>query len=399
MKLDYKKTFILGFGFFAVSLVWPLYNTYIPLFLRDYLDSQFLINGIMTLDNLLAVSLIPIIAAMSDNTNTRFGRRMPYLMVGIPLAALMFVLVPMYTSFWYLIVTLFVLNISMAIFRAPTVALMPDITPVELRSEANGVINFMGGLAAVIVLAAGSLLFDVNKLLPFALTSVLMIFALFVLMRFIKEPTIAVKAKEDKVNIVHSVKEILVAKDRSIIYALLAVFFWFVGYQGIQATFSNYCVEFLGLPKSQPGLILAVFAATFLIFSIPAGFIGKRFGKKKTLIAGLIGDTVVFLLLAFIGTQFPYNQTTFMILMALAGFFWALININSYPLIVGMTSESHIGTYTGLYYFASSLAAILGPLFLGAFIDIIDFGVMFPLTGLAYVIAIICMLRVNSSKN
>lgn len=387
LKLDYKKTFILGFGFFAISLVWPLYNVYVPIFLRDFLDSQFQINAIMVLDNILAVSLIPFIGSLSDRTNTRFGRRMPYLMVGIPISALMFVLLPQYTSFLNFMIVLTIINFSMAIFRAPTVALMPDITPPPLRSKANGIINFMGGLASVLVLMGGSFLYDANRLYPFILTAILMFFALFMLIKFIKEPKIGVKSEKQKIKIIAAVKEIIKDNDKTTLFILLAIFFWFVGYQGVEATFSNYCVYFLGLTVSRSSFILSIFAGSFLAFAIPAGFIGSKLGKRKTILIGLTGDMVVFILLAMIGTILPFIEMVMLILMAIGGFFWALVNINSYPMVVAMTSEEKIGTYTGLYYFSSSLAAILGPLFLGGVIDLTSFKSMFIFTALAYAIA------------
>ena len=387
LKLNYKKTFILGFGFFAISLVWPLYNVYVPIFLRDFLDSQFQINAIMTLDNILAVSLIPFIGALSDRTHTKFGRRMPYLIIGIPISALMFILLPQYTSFLNFMIILTIINFSMAIYRAPTVALMPDITPPPLRSKANGIINFMGGLASALVLIGGSFLYDANKIYPFLLTAILMFFALFMLIKFIKEPKIGVKSEEQKINIIASIKEIIKDNDKTTLFILLAIFFWFVGYQGVEATFSNYCVYFLGLSASRSSFILGFFASSFLIFAIPAGFIGSKLGKRKTILIGLSGDIVVFIILATIGTILPFNETAMLILMAVGGFFWALVNINSYPMVVAMTSEEKIGTYTGLYYFSSSLAAILGPLFLGGVIDLTSFKLMFIFTALAYVIA------------
>lgn len=395
MKLDIKKTFILGLGFFAVSLVWPLYNIYVPIFLRDFLDSQFQINAIMTLDNVLAVSLIPFIASLSDRTQTRFGRRMPYLIIGIPLSAIAFIMLPNYSGFLSFMLIITILNFSMAIYRAPTVALMPDITPAPLRSEANGIINFMGGLASVFVLIGGSFLYKTNKNLPFVLTAILMLFALAMLIRFIKEPKIGVEAKEDRVNLRASIKEIIVDSDKSTALILLAIFFWFVGYQGVEATFSNYCVQFLGLEVTDASLILGFFALSFLAFAIPAGFIGTRFGKRKTILVGLIGDTVVFLSLFTIGTIFPYNQIIMMILMLIGGFFWALININSYPMVVERTTELKIGTYTGLYYFASSLAAISGPLFIGAFVDFIGFKSMFIITAISYFIAFLFISKTS----
>ncbi len=397
MKLDIKKTFILGLGFFAVSLVWPLYNVYVPIFLRDFLDSQFLINGIMTLDNILAVSLIPIVASMSDRTNTRFGRRMPYLMIGIPISALAFVLLPNYTSFLNFILIITILNFAMAIYRAPTVALMPDITPPPLRSQANGIINFMGGLASVVVLIGGSFLYRANKNYPFLLTAVLLFFALGMLLKFIKEPKVGVNTDE-KIGVIQSIKNIIKDPDRTTLFILLAIFFWFVGYQGVEATFSNYVVHFIGLTEADASLLLGFFALAFLISSIPAGFIGSKFGKRKTILTGIVGDTVVFLILATVGTIFPFNSIVMGGLMMIGGFFWALININSYPYIVERTSEEKIGTYTGLYYFSSSLAAITGPLIVGAFVDLISFKSMFVVTAAAYFIAYLFIFRTKEHK-
>jgi MFS family permease len=398
MKLDIKKTFILGLGFFAVSLVWPLYNVYVPIFLRDFLDSQFLINAIMTLDNILAVSLIPVIASMSDRTNTRFGRRMPYLMIGIPISALAFIFLPNYTSFLSFIVIITVLNFAMAIYRAPTVALMPDITPPKLRSQANGIINFMGGLASVVVLIGGSFLYRANKNYPFVMTAILLFFALGMLLKFIKEPKVGVKSEEDRISIIQSIKDIINDTDRSSLYILIAIFFWFVGYQGVEATFSNYVVHFIGLSEADASLLLGFFALAFLISAIPAGFIGTKFGKRKTILVGIAGDTVIFLILATIGTIFPFNAVLMGILMMVGGIFWALININSYPYIVERTTEGKIGTYTGLYYFSSSLAAITGPLIVGAFVDIISFKSMFVVTALSYLAAFICIKRTREHK-
>lgn len=393
MKLDVKKTFLLGLGFFAVSLVWPLYNVYVPIFLRDFLDSQFQINAVMTLDNILAVSMIPFIASLSDRTHTRFGRRMPFLMIGIPMAAIAFILLPNYTSFFTFMLIITVLNFSMAIFRAPTVALMPDITPAPLRSKANGIINFMGGLASVFVLIGGSILYKMNHNYPFVFTAVMMFFALFMLMKFIKEPAIGENAAEKRISIRTSIKEIWMDQDRTTLYILFAIFFWFVGYQGVEATFSNYCVQFLGLEVSDASLILGFFALSFLIFSIPAGFIGAKFGKRKTILVGLAGDACIFILLSLIGTLIPFNQILMMGLMLIGGFFWALININSYPMVVERTSEAKIGTFTGLYYFSSSLAAISGPLVLGGIIDLTSFVATFLFTAASYFIAFIFITK------
>ncbi|GAB6087585.1 MFS transporter [Alkaliphilus crotonatoxidans] len=402
MKLDYKKTFILGLGFFAISLVWPLYNYYIPLFLKEYINSQFWINTIMTLDNVLAVTLIPFFGSLSDRTQSRFGRRMPFLLIGIPLSALLFTLLPTYSGFYSLIGILFVFNLSMAIYRAPTVALMPDITPPPLRSRANGVINFMGGLASVLVLFVGAYLYDINSSLPFISSGALMFLAVFLLFIFIKEPKQLQKADKVKMNITHALKEIIFSQDKTTLYLLLAIFFWFVGYQGMEATFSNYSVHFLGIRESAGSIILGSFAATFLLFAIPSGLIASKVGKTKTILAGIGGLVTVFILLSTIRNTTSFFSLPFniimMILFAVGGFFWACININSYPMVVEMTTEDKVGTYTGLYYFASSLAAITGPLIFGMFVDLIGYQSMFITGAAAFALAFICILKIKARR-
>lgn len=399
VKLNYKNTFILGFGFFAISLVWPLYNNYVPLFLEKFLNSSTLINGIMTLDNILAIFLIPFISTMSDNTSTRFGRRMPYIMVGLPLSAILFIILPSTAnSFLIFMITLTILNIVMAIYRGPTVALMPDLTPPKFRSEANGIINFMGGLAAVFVLIGGSFMYKLNPSLPFWFTGVVMFFSLFMLVKFIKEPTIGEKSAEEKIKIIDSVKEMIINKDTKTINVLWAVLFWFIGYQGMEATFSRYGINYLGLSDGgETALIIGVFALFFLVFCIPAGIIGKKIGKKKTILIGLTGDIIVFLLLWQIGPGkfIAFNKILMMTLFGLGGMFWACVNINSYPFVVEGIEEKKVGTFTGLYYFSSSVAAITGPLIFGVITDLIGFSSLFVVTAVSYFIALIFIRKIK----
>ncbi len=398
MEFNYRKVFLLGLGFFSISLVWQLYDFYVPLFLRTYIDSQFGINTIMTFDNILAVSVIPYFAALSDRTRSHFGRRMPYLLLGIPLSAVFFSLLPNFNSLFYLIVVLFFLNFSMAIYRAPTIALMPDITPDDQRSKANGIINFMGGLASVLVFSVGAILFEKSQSLPFYISSGLIMLSLLLLYLFIKEPDRGSQAREDKISIINSLKEVHASGNHNTFYILSAIFAWFFGYQGVLATFSNYTVLYLGAKPKIGSFIILFFALFFLIFAIPSGYIGTRFGKKKTIRYGVIGLTLSFMLLAMVRTDFTlmglsYNHFM-MIFFALGGICWALININSYPLIIDQAPEDEIGTYTGLYYFASSLAAITGPLAMGFFVDLLGFGVMFYVAVAAFIAAFLLIRKV-----
>lgn len=399
-KLDYKKTFILGFGFFAISLVWPLYNVYVPLYLEKFISSSTIIGAIMTIDNILAIFMIPFISNLSDNTRTRFGRRMPFIFVGLPLSAILFILLPSTTnSFLLMMIVLTLLNFVMSIYRGPTVALMPDLTPPALRSEANGIINFMGGLAAVVVLIGGSFMYKVNPGLPFWVTGIIMFFSLFMLYKFIKEPVRGEKSAEEKVKVIQSVKDIITNEDNKTMNVLIAILFWFLGYQGMEAMFSRYSVNYLGVGDGgDSSLIIGVFALSFLIFAIPAGFLGAKIGKKKAIIIGLSVDILVFITLSLMGpgNLIPFNKTLMMGLFLIGGIFWACVNINSYPYVVQGVGENKVGTYTGLYYFSSSIAAILGPIIFGFFVDLFGFSRLFVIVVITFIIALFFITRIKS---
>ncbi|QNO15596.1 SLC45 family MFS transporter [Alkalicella caledoniensis] len=409
--MNYKKTFVLGLGFFVISLTWPLYNTFVPIFLNKYITSATLIGFIMTLDNIAAITLQPYFGAKSDSTRTKYGRRMPYLLIGIPLSAVFFSMIPFhlvieeisdlsYTIFnWevtlgfiFLIFIVTCFNLSMSIYRAPTVALMPDITPLKERSKANGIINFMGGFGAVFALFAGGKMFAVKAGLPFTVSAILMLFVIFVLYKTVKEPEkLKTDEKEEKQSISKALVGLFKRENRSALLILLAIFFWFVGYQGIEATFSLYGVNFLGLAEHQPALLLAGFSAAFLLMAIPSGLIGTKIGKRNTILIGIIGLMSVFLILNYVETILLLR-----IFLIVGGIFWAFVNINSYPMVVELTTEEKIGTYTGLYYFFSSLAAITGPVIFGLIIDIVGYKHLFFTAFSAFFLAFLCIYLVKN---
>lgn len=401
MKLDHKQIFILGFGFFAISLVWQIYNFYVPLFLAEYFpNSMTAVNGIMTIDNILAVTMIPIIGSLSDRKHTKYGRRMPYLLIGMPLSAILFLLIPFFNynsggsiiSFMGIIM---VFLLSMSLYRAPTVALMPDVTPAHLRSKANGIINFMGGLGAILALTLGAVLYKMNETYPFTLTSILVVLSLIILFVFIEEPKVGANSDHnaEKLNLKQSLYDLTNSSDKNASFILLAIFCWFIAYHGVVATFSNYCVKFLMIAESTASFYLSVMSILFLIFAIPSGYLSVKYKEKHIISFGLIGMLVSFVLigllrkdLLLLGLNFNISM---ILIMIFAGISWALISINSYPLIVNLTTKDKIGTFTGLYYFSSQSAAIFGPLMLGIVIDRIGFASMFPTAALFFGLAFI----------
>jgi maltose/moltooligosaccharide transporter len=408
MKLDYKKTLLIGFGFLATSIAWAVYNTYVPLILDNYIPNSFTlwiipgifclqktaaIGAIMAIDNVFGAIFQPIFGNLSDKTVTRFGRRMPYMLVGIPVCAVLFFLVPFTTTVYSLMAVVIIFNFVMSTWRSPVIALMPDLTPSKFRSQANGIINFMGGIGTLIAFFAGGLLFKAGGMpLPFLVSSVVMIGAVVILKIFIKEPMRPVEdepeetVRQEKMELSIEEKRL---KKRSLIAILLAIFFWFMAYNAVETFFSTYITKTnASMDAGDASLLMSVFSLSFLIFAIPAGFIGKRFGRKKTILTGLTGITVLFAIMYFVNAQ-----NILLILLILGGICWALINVNSLPMVVDMTGYASLGKYTGYYYLFSFSAAIASPILFGAFRDLIgSYHILFIYSAIAFLAAWVCML-------
>ncbi|WP_379154787.1 SLC45 family MFS transporter [Paenibacillus sp. sgz5001063] len=384
-----KKVWLLGFGFFSISITWSLYNAFVPFFLEKYVHSVALISFMMTIDNYFALFLQPWIGNRSDRTVTRFGRRMPYLMIGMPLAAVLTLLIPFHSGLFTLLLFMMMMNLAMSLYRSPTVALMPDITPEPQRTKANGLINFMGGIGSILAFGAGSYLYDVSPVLPFAVAGLITLLCLYIVSRFIKENHLQPK---DESGPISKPARISLKKqlDRTTVWLLAAIFFWFVAYQGVETLFTLYGKHHLGLSEQAASFSLTFFSLAFVIFAIPSGWLGGRFGKKNIIILGVCGLMGVFALVGF-----AENVLLLRILLLLGGIFWACININSYPYVVATGDEESIGTRTGIYYLVSSLAAITSPPLLGLLIDLTDYSILFYAAAVSMAIALICLLMMK----
>jgi Na+/melibiose symporter and related transporters len=392
MKLNYKNTLIIGLGFFTVSIVWGIYNVAMPLFLKDLGLSGVAVGSVMTIDNFFALIFLPIFGALSDKTSTRYGRRMPYLLIGIPLSAIAFFTIPFASGgIIQLMIAVIAMNFFMSIYRAPTVALMPDFTPRPLRSKANGIINFMGGLGSVITFLIAGFLFNINDFYPFAVGSGIMIITIIVMYFLVHEKKEIIDDKPDTVETQTENGD--KGQILSLVFLLLAIFFWFTGYNAVETFFSTYGDVVLGIDKSAASFLLAVFSGSFLVFAIPSGFIATKIGRKKTILIGIIALAAVFVSMIFIK-----NTMMMYILLALGGISWALININSYPMVVEMTSNKGIGKYTGYYYFFSMMAAIISPIFFGFLKDRFGDSLLFIYSSIALVVAFFFMMLVKHGE-
>ncbi len=358
-------------AFFGVSVIWATYNAYVPIFLSERfgLDPRW-IGFFMTLDNIAALLIQPPVGAWSDRLRTPIGRRMPFILVGAPLAALAFGIIPIAAILPVFVACTSTLLLSMALWRTPVVALMPDITPSQFRSQANGVINFMGGIGAIIAFLFGATLYELNPAYPFWLGSVLVIFSSLLVLLFIREPKVFAPA-EDRPSMIESLKEVIADQDKSALRILLAIFSWFVGYNAIEAFFTLYAKNHLQIPESDGARLLGHLSLLFVIFALPSGQIAARIGRRVTILMGIGLMVGLMVLIYFLPPSVLITQLASLpvlggipvisILLMLAGIGWALININSLPMVVDMTTAVRLGTYTGLYYLFSTLAAIIGP--------------------------------------
>ena len=371
MKFSYGKIFLLGFGFFGVSVIWGVYNAFVPIFLAEKFSlAPAWIGFFMTLDNIAALFIQPPVGAWSDKLRTPIGRRMPFILIGAPIGALVFGLIPLAAVLPLFVACTSTLLLSMAFWRTPVVALMPDITPSQYRSQANGIINFMGGVGAIISFIGGGALYRMNPAFPFWMGSGLVIVAAILVLVFIREPK-EFGEREKQPGMLESLMEVVRDKEKSAIRIFLAIFFWFVAYNAIEAFFTLYAKNHLGMNEADGSRLLGHLSLFFVLFALVAGAIGAKIGRKITIMMGifLLGTLIGIMYflpvetLTIVLTKLPILGTIPVISLFLmaAGIAWAFININSLPMVVDMTITARLGTYTGLYYLFSTLAAIAGP--------------------------------------
>ncbi|MCL2179873.1 MAG: MFS transporter [Treponema sp.] len=398
-KLNVKVTLLLSFGFFASSIAWSVYNSFVPQILEGFIASTTLIGLVMTIDNVFGVVFQPLFGKLSDNTRTRFGRRMPYIFIGLPICAVTFTLIPYMSSLWSLMVVLIIFTFVMSAWRTPVVSLMPDLTPGPLRSQANGIVNLMGGVGSVFAFLLGGILFNYwlgrtgnGFPLPFMMSAGWMILALIVLALFVREPKNAYEP-EDKQKMV----KVKLNKDeqKSLILILIAIFFWFTGYNAVETFFTLYATNTLSMTPGDAAMTLSIFSLTFLVFAVPAGFIGAKMGRRRAILIGLTGLVILFLPMIFVT-----NVWLTRICLFLGGFSWAMVNINSLPMVVRLSGESKIGTYIGYYYLFSFSSQIFSPILFGFIRDLVGhYRVLFLYSCIAFAFAMVSLFFVRHGED
>lgn len=409
VKFNIGKIMTIGLAFFTVSLAWTIYNTNVPVFLSGLIKSQMLIGFIMTVDNIFGLIFQPLFGRLSDRTSTRVGRRMPYVIIGIPAAALFFAFIPFYDKIaaamkWksgaivFLMLAVIGMNIAMSVYRAPAVALMPDMTPPALRSKANGIINMMGGLGTMVAFLAGGYLFSMGKAIPFVAGSILMIIALVILLTTYREPAIPYEGEPDEEHQI--IKGFLKNKpaffyDKSLRNMLLAVFFWFCGAECITPFFTLFCKQKFGIDTGEAMRVLAPLGAAYMLAAVPGGWMGARIGRKKSMFIG-----TMMVIAGFISAAFAPNVVALMAILFFAGTGWSIINACSYPVVAQMAPKGQTGRYTGYYYAFSFAASIASPITYGMIADLAggSHAYLFIFGGIMFFLALILLWNVRHTE-
>lgn len=470
MKLNYGKTILTGFGFLATSIAWAIYDPYITKILNHLLNASATITGwstalvehfptlvrfaeaqgesvtlegggftlvplfigiIMTFDNIFGVIFQPTFGKLSDNCHSKLGKRRPFIVFGAPISAVLFFLIPIAAVYvgslpltmCFIILFVFV----MSLWRAPVVALMPDLTPPELRSEGNAVINLMGGLGGLIGMVAGTIVTVIFKARGVAITAeneeriypyvfligaVVMIIGMLVLLFFVKEQDsrIEVKAQRNQASQEKSDKAAAKARKKaeraaakaalskgerkSLIFMLIGLFFLFCGTNAIQTYFSLFAAEILGKTTSEATIMMAVFAICSAAAALPAGKCGKKFGRKKTILVGLAVFMVVFAL--YVATR---SFALIWVALVLGGAANMFITVNTLPLVLEIGGLDKVGTFTGYYYTATFSAQIASPILYGVIRMLSGtYMSLFWYAPVVFVLSILCILFVKHGE-
>ena len=409
MKLDNKRTITIGFAFLAISAFWQMYDNIIPLILKYFFNiGDTLSGGIMALDNIFALIMLPVFGAWSDKVNHKRGKRTPFIFVGTVLAAAAMLLLPLAANTRNLVLfvaALFVTLFAMSTFRSPAVSLMPDVTPKPLRSKANAIINLMGaigvicGLALIMFLVGEGKTPDYEPL--FIAIAVIMILSLIIILTKVDENKFVAEriAKEkewgieDEEEITDENGNTSLSKPvkRSLVFLLLSVAFWYIAYNAVTTAFSKYATEMWGMEGGGFAGALMVASVGALVSFIPVGIISSKVGRKKVILFGvLLLAASFFCIFLFKTPNFGVN-----IVFLLVGMAWASINVNSYPMVVEMCKGSDIGKFTGMYYTFSMAAQVLTPILSGFFLEHVGYWTLFPYATVFSVIAFFTMLNVK----
>jgi len=407
-KTNYR-VIMAGFAFMSICSFWQMYDNIVPLILKNSFSlNEVIIGAIMAIDNVLALFLLPIFGTLSDKVSTKYGKRIPFIILGTIAADICMFFMPIADNsrnlILFMVMTGLVL-LFMSFFRSPAVALMPDITPKHLRSKGNAIVNLLGTAGAIFALvmtkiAVGEGLTP-NYVPLFVSIIAFMLVSTIILVLTVRENEWTKDAREideameadetpsteEKAIITKLPKD----KFKSLVFILFSVAFWYMAYNAVTTAFSRYATEVWNSQSGSYADYLMIATVAAIISYIPIGIISGRFGRKKVILAGVIGLIVSFGLCGFATHAGPYV----FVLFALVGISWASINGNSCPMVVDIATDGDIGKFTGYYYTFSMAAQVLTPILSGAFLQYVSYKTLFPYAAFFSLLALLTMSQVK----
>ena len=424
MKLNNKRTVLIGFAFLSICAFWQMYDNLVPKILTETFGIGESVSGvIMAADNILALFLLPLFGGLSDKCTSKLGRRRPYILWGTIAAVILMMGLPLLTDSFHaapatwktaaFVVLLGLLLVAMGTYRSPAVALMPDVTPKPLRSKANAIINLMGAIGGILYLIITTFLYRtggdvyVSYLPLFLIVGGIMVLALLVVMILVDEPKLAEEQRQyelahpedNLMEVTENGEELPAEVKHSLRFLLVSIALWFIGYNGVTTWFSVYAAESWNMTLGQANTCLTIATAGAIVTYIPAGSVASKIGRKKTIRFG------AFLLAASFFTAFVYTLISNQFSIALYGLFilvgvaWAMINVNSLPMVVEMCKGSEVGKFTGLYYTFSMSAQILTPIVAGWLLEYVGYKTLFPYAAIFVFGSFITMAFVKHGDN
>lgn len=365
-----RQALALGVGWFALQAIWTSYNAFMPLFYGQFTANLLLIGLFMTFDNIAALTLQPFWGARSDLTRSRLGRRKPYILVGMPLAAVATFALPYFagTTLVGLMLAAIAMNISMTVFRSPMVALFSDLFPKGARSQVSGFTDLLAGVGAIVALLAGGALFDLDQRLPFAMVSVFLLIAAAVIFFGIREPEADAAGEPARGDLPPSipgaVRALFSIPEKSPLLLIAGIFFTWTAWNGIESFWTTYARIALGMSGGAAANFAAILALSYLVGAVPAGFAAARFGRQRTILAGLVTLAPLYLVGAF-------NRSTpaYAILLGVIGLVWAMVLVNGVILFQEFASPRQVGLFSGIFAIGTAAAQIVGPPTYGALMN------------------------------
>ena len=413
MQLNYKRTVLIGLSFMSILAFWQFYDQVIPYLLESVFGLKtFTANAIMSIDNLLAIFMLPLFGIISDRTRTRMGKRTPYILIGTIAATTLMVVLAVFEekrNFWGFMIGLVALLIIMSVYRTPAVAYMADITKKPLRSKANAIINlvgYMGGIFATVAMMVmlksdktadgGSVYSADQSFMPiFLVIAAFMLVTVLIMVFCVNENKAVAESgvEYDETDEFAAGGKLPRPVFKSLVLILISVFLWYAAYNAVTTAFSRYCINVWGTDLSRSSSYLLAATITAILSFVPLGILSSRIGRKKAVLIGVALMTLCYFTVIFI-----HKETQLMYLIfAVVGVGWAAINVNSFPMVIEMSSGADVGKYTGFYYTFSMAAQIVTPLLSGFIIDHLGIGysVLFPYAVIFSALSFVTMLFVK----